>query len=50
MLSHCPQIDPQWTHEYEASHDLWEFVFAANDFAKTPEVVADAGETQPVVI
>ena len=43
VLSHCPDIDREWTHEYEVSHDLWDFFLAANDF----EVVADAGETQP---
>ena len=34
QTSQCPEIDPQWTHEYVPS-------------AKAPEVEADAGETQP---
>ena len=25
VLSHCSEIDPQWTHEYEVPHDLWDF-------------------------
>ena len=46
-VSHSPEIDPRWTHENETSHDRQEFLLAARDFAKTPEVDADAGETQP---
>ena len=45
--SHCPEIDPRWTHENEPSHDLREFCLAANDFVKIPKVEADAEETQP---
>ena len=26
LLSHCPEIDPRWTHENEATHDVREFV------------------------
>ena len=25
LLSHCPEIDPRWTHENEASHNVREF-------------------------
>ena len=39
--SHCPEIDPRWTHENEALHDRQELFLAAKDFAKTPEVDAD---------
>ena len=24
-MSHCPEIDPKWTHGNEVLHDLWEF-------------------------
>ena len=41
-VSQCPEIDPEWTHENEALHDLQELFLAAKDFTKTPEVDADA--------
>ena len=49
VLSHCPEIDSRWPYD-EASHNLRDFCLAAKDFAKTAEVVVDAGETQRAVI
>ena len=42
---YCPKIDPKWTHENKASHDLREF-FSDQNFANTPEADADEGETK----
>ena len=50
QASHCTKIDPQWTHDYvplAAPSGIW---WHAKDFPKTPEVDADAGETQPEFI
>ena len=50
QVSHCPETDPRWTHEYVPSavpSDFFDFFWHAKDFANTPKVDADAGETQP---
>ena len=47
MALQCREIDPEWTHEYVPSAAPSEIVWHANDFAKTPEVEADAEEIQP---
>ena len=47
LASHCPKVDPRKTHKYvplpAASGIFWH----AKDCPMSPEVDADAGETQP---
>ena len=46
-ISYCPEVDPQWTHEYVPSAAPLAICWHAKDFAMSPEVDPDAGETQP---
>ena len=50
VVSHCPEVDPRWTHKYVPSAAPSGIFWHAEDFAKTPEADADAGETQLMVI
>ena len=50
VVSHCPEIDPRWTYEYVPSAAPSGIFWHAKDFAKTPEIDANAGETQPEFI
>ena len=46
QASHCAEVDPRWTHEYIPSAAPTGIFLHAKDFPKTPEVDADARETQ----
>ena len=45
--SHCPKIDPRMTHEYVPSAAHSGIFWHTKDCAKTPEIDAGEGETQP---
>ena len=47
LASHCPEIDPLWTHQYVLSAVPSGIFWHGKDFAMSPEVDPDAGETQP---
>ena len=46
LTSHCPEVDPRWTHEYVPSAAPSGFVWYVKDVAISPEVDPDAEETQ----
>ena len=46
-VSHCPEVDTRWTHEYVPSTAPSGIFWHAKDFPMSPEVDAIAGEIQP---
>ena len=44
--SHCPEVDPQWTHKYVPSAGPPGICWHAKDFLMYPEVDAEVGETE----
>ena len=45
LVSHCPEVDPRWTHKYVPSAAPSENCWHAKDFVMSPDVDPDAGET-----
>ena len=39
VISHCPEIVPQWTYKYEASHDLRELFWQPNISQRIPKLL-----------
>ena len=48
--SHCPEINPRWTHENEALHDLLRIFWHAEDLPSDHELEVGASEIELVVI
>ena len=46
LVSHCPKVDPRWTHKYVTSATPSGIFWHGKDFVMFPEVDPDAGETQ----
>ena len=46
LESHCPEVDPRWTHEYVHSAAPFGNFWHAKDFAMSPKMGLDARETQ----
>ena len=47
LASRCPDVDARWTHEYVPLAAPSRIFWHAEDFAMSPEVDPNAGETQP---
>ena len=46
LVSHCAEVNPRWTHEYVSLAAPSGILWHAKDFAMSPEVDAEVGETQ----